>query len=162
MYSRPVQQARPEGVVPPDVGPADVQATPAEIGDAVGARDGGSAPGVVGDAGGEDEAAVGLDLPEGQEIAVAIPGREIRPVGTPGVGDDELGRGAGVIDDDRPDDEPVDALLDHGIGLVAKVAGGDGRAGRRGLGDLRPVALAVIGEVEAVEATAAAGARLAG
>ena len=74
-----VQQAGPEGVVPPDVGPADVQPSEAEIGDPVRARGRGLAPGVVRDTGGEDEAAVGLDLLQGEEIAVARPDWQVRP-----------------------------------------------------------------------------------
>ena len=34
-----------------------------------------------------------------------------------------LGRGAGVIDDDRADGDAVEELFDHRVGLVAEVAG---------------------------------------
>ena len=120
-----VQEAGAIGVVPPDVGPADVQPGEAEISDAVGGGDVGFAPCVVRDTGGQGEGAVGFGAPESEEIAVTVPGRQVRAVGRATVGDDELGRASGVIDDHRPDNDVVDALLDHGVGLVAEIAGRD-------------------------------------
>ena len=79
-----VQEAGPEGVVPPDVGPADVQAGEAEIRNAVGGGDVGLAPGVVRDTGGEGERAIRFLAPQGEEIAVAVPGRQVRAVGARG------------------------------------------------------------------------------
>ncbi len=75
-------------VVPLDIRCADIQEAEPEIAER--RRDGRRrrAPGVVGVAVGEAEAAVGLDLPEGERVAVARPGREI----------DRPGRAVGVAD----------------------------------------------------------------
>ena len=87
---------------------------------------------------------------------MTVPGDEVGPRVGLGCRDDELDRAAGVVDDVAADHHPGvgrvgQLLLDDRLALVTELAGGDG-AGGAGRGDLGSVALAVVGELDLVEA----------